>query len=197
MLINIRQYINMVINYHFVLPYSSNSFVQSSIVWLLVAGVTESSALGRTRRPFSRVYHFAEHQKCSMKFGIKNYPLMSTLEFLLQPAFLHTEILFGGLELTGRSIQVRPTDRTSAQSRSRSQHVSPRVIWCRTDCVMSTNDMQIGKYELPVNRGAKCYELHLVIELYGMSSRAGRWVGERTAWRTAFGRLHSVDWHKK
>jgi len=38
---------------------------------------------------------------------------------------------------------------------------------------MSANDMQIGKYELPVNRGAKSYELQLVIELYGMSSRVG------------------------
>jgi len=60
---------------------------------------------------------------------------------------------------------------------SRSQRASPRVIWCRTDCVMSASDVQIAKYELPVNRGVKSYELHLVIELYGMSSRAGRWTG--------------------
>jgi len=53
---------------------------------------------------------------------------------------------------------------------SRSQHASPRVIWRRTDCVMSANDMLIDKYELLVNRVAKSGELHLVIELYGMSS---------------------------
>jgi len=41
--------------------------------------------------------------------------------------------------------------------------------------------MQIAKYELPVNRGAKSYELHLVIELYGMSSRGGRWAGTVSA----------------
>jgi len=74
----------------------------------MVAGVTESSASGRTRRSplseysqFSHVYHFATQKvlneiEFTVKFGIRNYPLMSTLEFLLQPAFLRTEILLVG-----------------------------------------------------------------------------------------------------
>jgi len=58
--------------------------------------------------------------------------------------------------------------------------------------------MRIVKYELPVNRDVKSYELHSVIELCGMSSCAGRWVGTvvggraGTAWQTAFGRLYGA-----